>query len=790
MRRKVLLADDSLSIQKMLGLYLEKCEIDVVALSNGETAVSKLPTVQPDLILADVFMPGRTGYEVCEYVKQHPDFKHIPVLLLTGKFEPYDEKEAKRVKADGHIVKPVAEQEFITLVRKMLEQVAPRPAAPQPAAPTPSIAQTQVLGSLTPPVAKESSSLGGQLPQFHFGGRDLPADIPPPTIKVTPSMLDDGRLPDLEPLLPLDTPPAPPSQDTGDFILDLPPPEQAPPILAYPEPPKTLSTPLPRPTFSPMPVPDFGTTTVKLAPGELPELLADVLPPAPAAPTVVEAESPLELDDAPPPAAATVTVDTAPIPPSAGSDVTDRAIEDAGFPTTAAPPAAEGFGLAPETPAIETTPQPPAFAEVTPAFVVPPPEQVALLGAPEQLGTAPMTIEAAPAAGPTDALSTEPVPPPDFLVGLVSAPAAEPLLAVAEETVPPVAPASVMPPVSSVTTSVAPVPTFEVVTEESSAPETDLLPDELRAIHAQQHAEARVEPRAEPVAEPVFEATSEGSVTSAGAPPSFTFEVPVAEAVEGGPVPTFEPMFATPLAPAPEPTITPAEGTPSAFAVETPPETVATEVSPISIPSTAAEPATPVIGPAIPEATTFSSTFAPAPLETVSLVPESPAGEQPTPVEVAVAPPAVENDEVAVAPVGSVTLVDESVHCVESPATLVDESVKVDEVAAAVAPVLPSPLPETPLPPVETVTDTVGKVPVETSAGSLVVGGSTASGLVAVDWSSLTLPPPVMDDIVRRVVTAISDRVVREIAWEVVPDLAELLIKKHLAEGLGRRTDG
>jgi len=92
MRRKVLLADDSLSIQKMFGLYLDKCGIEVVTTGNGELAVSKLPTVRPDLILADVFMPGRTGYEVCEYVKQHPDFKHIPVLLLTGKFEPYDER--------------------------------------------------------------------------------------------------------------------------------------------------------------------------------------------------------------------------------------------------------------------------------------------------------------------------------------------------------------------------------------------------------------------------------------------------------------------------------------------------------------------------------------------------------------------------------------------------------------------------------------------------------------------------------------------------------------------------
>ncbi|QUV88251.1 hypothetical protein J8C07_02675 [Chloracidobacterium sp. S] len=99
---------------------------------------------------------------------------------------------------------------------------------------------------------------------------------------ITPSpKMDDGRLPDLDPLLPLDAPPPPAASatDTTDFILDLPPPEQAPPVLSYPEPPKTLSTPIPRPTFSSLPPPNIGTTTAKLDPSELPELLTTAVPP-------------------------------------------------------------------------------------------------------------------------------------------------------------------------------------------------------------------------------------------------------------------------------------------------------------------------------------------------------------------------------------------------------------------------------------------------------------------------------------------------------------------------------
>src|SRR6267154_213796 len=85
---KILVADDNSNIQKMVGLALKDHGIDVVAVGNGEAAVRKISDLRPDLVLADVFMPVRNGYEVCQYVKMDPSLAHIPVILLVGAFDP------------------------------------------------------------------------------------------------------------------------------------------------------------------------------------------------------------------------------------------------------------------------------------------------------------------------------------------------------------------------------------------------------------------------------------------------------------------------------------------------------------------------------------------------------------------------------------------------------------------------------------------------------------------------------------------------------------------------------
>jgi CheY-like chemotaxis protein len=120
---KILVADDNSNIQKMVGLALKDQGIDVVAVGNGEAAVRKISDLRPDLVLADVFMPVRNGYEVCQYVKADPSLAHIPVILLVGAFDPLDEQEAQRVGADGVLKKPfVPPDPLISMVKSALQR--------------------------------------------------------------------------------------------------------------------------------------------------------------------------------------------------------------------------------------------------------------------------------------------------------------------------------------------------------------------------------------------------------------------------------------------------------------------------------------------------------------------------------------------------------------------------------------------------------------------------------------------------------------------------------------------
>ena len=115
--RKLLLADDSITVQKVVDLTFADEGIEVIAVSDGEQALALLDTLTPDVVLADVFMPKIGGYEVCDYIKRHERLRHIPVMLLVGSFEPFDETEARRVGADDHLTKPF--QSIRQLVQKV-----------------------------------------------------------------------------------------------------------------------------------------------------------------------------------------------------------------------------------------------------------------------------------------------------------------------------------------------------------------------------------------------------------------------------------------------------------------------------------------------------------------------------------------------------------------------------------------------------------------------------------------------------------------------------------------------
>jgi CheY-like chemotaxis protein len=117
---KLLLADDSVTIQRVIELTFADEDVQVLAVGDGQQAIDRVRTDRPDIVLADVGMPERDGYEVAAFIKGDPELAHIPVLLLTGAFEPVDEARARAVGCDGVLVKPFEPQMVISRVRDLL----------------------------------------------------------------------------------------------------------------------------------------------------------------------------------------------------------------------------------------------------------------------------------------------------------------------------------------------------------------------------------------------------------------------------------------------------------------------------------------------------------------------------------------------------------------------------------------------------------------------------------------------------------------------------------------------
>src|SRR5438132_8916484 len=110
MPRTLLLADDSVTIQRVIELTFADENIKVIAVGDGEQAIERMEASPPDIVLADVGMPGRSGYEVAQYMKQSPRLAHIPIILLTGAFEPVDQARAAELGCDGVLSKPFEPQ--------------------------------------------------------------------------------------------------------------------------------------------------------------------------------------------------------------------------------------------------------------------------------------------------------------------------------------------------------------------------------------------------------------------------------------------------------------------------------------------------------------------------------------------------------------------------------------------------------------------------------------------------------------------------------------------------------
>jgi CheY-like chemotaxis protein len=339
----ILVADDSPTVQRRAQGILQAEGFEVETVSNGVAAVKKLPKLQPILVLADVSMPGKDGYEVCDFVKTSADFCHVPVLLVGSDLEPYDEQRGAQVGADGIIKKPFTAHDLMAVVAKFAG-LAAAPAS-QPTLP-------DTLAASSPAPLPEVPPMGSGA-ELSTRSREQDLAAPPAGVAFAGPSLDEalakpaGPLPDVS------------FQPSSEPALQAWPQSQPEPLLAAP-PEDVLgvsSEPLPAPTE---PFPGFA---IGVAPEPTPERIPEAAP----EPALVSPESVSEA--APEAGSEQVTVVSEPVAESGLAFMPESVIETVHLP-------AEAAGEAPPAVPVEELPLPtePILAEeqVEPIPSVPP----------------------------------------------------------------------------------------------------------------------------------------------------------------------------------------------------------------------------------------------------------------------------------------------------------------------------------------------------------------------------------------------------------------------------------
>jgi CheY-like chemotaxis protein len=219
MGKKILLADDSITIQKVIELTFSDEDFEVVTVGNGRLAIERVQDVRPDVVLCDIIMPEKDGYEVCDFIKRHPQLGHVPVLLLTGAFEPFDQERAARVGSDGFLAKPFEPQTLIAKVKDLLAQSGARRAPLTPSRPVAAAAAAAPTPPSVPPF--EAPRPPAAPPAAEPG--TSPAGVPSPFVRSAP---------------PAPAPPAPPAPAASlgsEFEVFYPTPEEIEPLAASAE---------------------------------------------------------------------------------------------------------------------------------------------------------------------------------------------------------------------------------------------------------------------------------------------------------------------------------------------------------------------------------------------------------------------------------------------------------------------------------------------------------------------------------------------------------------------------
>lgn len=240
MSKTILCADDSATMQTVAEITFRATEYEYVGARSADEALSKARANKPALILADAVMPGKDGYELCKAVKSDPSLKDVPVVMLCGKSQVYDQSKGGDAGADGHLTKPWDSQVMIDKVGEILARTAsegaqastaaaapaPTPAPPTPAPPTPAPPPTPAKPDMAAANAARSATIMG-MPSIQMPPKDMGAASPATSLGTKPATAK-----------PAFTPPAPAPPTPA-------PPKPAPPKPAPPSP--AMATPTPAP---------------------------------------------------------------------------------------------------------------------------------------------------------------------------------------------------------------------------------------------------------------------------------------------------------------------------------------------------------------------------------------------------------------------------------------------------------------------------------------------------------------------------------------------------------------
>jgi CheY-like chemotaxis protein len=358
----LLLADDSVTIQRVIELTFADEDVKVITVSDGDQAIQRIEAAPPDIVLADIGMPGKNGYEVAQYIRKSPRLAHIPVVLLTGAFEPVDQARAAEAGCDGVLAKPFEPQLVIGRVKELLAKSHAKGETHAPAAAAPAPPRSEPARGGWPPPP----------PEPPMAAASAPPQAAPPAVELH-DYFDrlDAAFSNLTPGVPpaaAAPPPAAPPADLDWFAAQASPAPAADPwdFAAPPEPPPTYASPPPPaqafPAFEP------------------PEAVA----PAPAA----EAPVPYSFVGDFPPVAPPAPLDVPPPPPVADTPETLASM----------PPSTAGIAIAPQQPAAPQA----APASGQPAPLPPLADAFAALLAAEQDEPVPANV-LWPAAAPSSA---------------------------------------------------------------------------------------------------------------------------------------------------------------------------------------------------------------------------------------------------------------------------------------------------------------------------------------------------------------------------------------------------